>query len=127
MTPLNDKNVLDDKNLVPNFVFPFLFRIMHPTIGSWVHYPKGICARQLERTLLFLVPFFAMEQKIIPIFLSYVNDVSNTNTEVPLVNHVSYEFNDLMHISTYDRFWVGHFFSGADSNLLLDRHTEYFM
>ena len=34
----------------------------------------------------------------------------NLNTEVPLVNHVSYEFNDFMHISTYDRFWVGHFF-----------------
>ena len=26
---INDKNVLDDKNLVPNFVFPFLFRGMY--------------------------------------------------------------------------------------------------
>ena len=35
---------------------------------------------------------------------------TNIENKVPLVNHVSYEFNDLMHISTFDRFWVGHFF-----------------
>ena len=62
---INDKNVLDDKNLVPNFVFPFLFRgIMYPTIDSWVHYPKALKASQLERTLLFLVPEISYVQEI---------------------------------------------------------------
>ena len=74
---VNDKNVLDDKNLVPNFVFPFLFRgIMHPTIDSWVHYPKAIKASQLERTLLFLVPEISYVQEIV-FFCNGAKDYTN--------------------------------------------------